>query len=182
LNVEDFATLLEAQVVVEDWRSEYNTYCHSSLGGLTPAKYAEVDRQPAITPIAVGPLTGVPSLHRTPSRLPLDGSPAAGPRSGFAWWRSSRPSSDLNWGRCRVGPYVSVDVDLLESFVCGRASSDPRVLRLLRGLPFEGTERGYEWAYEEGQAHRLTALLDGTDGALATGETTNTRGSVLQKR
>jgi transposase InsO family protein len=39
LNVEEFATLLEAQVVVEAWRIEYNTYRpHSSLGGLTPAE------------------------------------------------------------------------------------------------------------------------------------------------
>ena len=42
LNVEEFATLLEAQVITEAWRIEYNTYRpHSSLGGLTPAEYAE---------------------------------------------------------------------------------------------------------------------------------------------
>lgn len=41
LNIEAFATLLEAQVVTEAWRVEYNTYRpHSSLGGLTPAEYA----------------------------------------------------------------------------------------------------------------------------------------------
>ena len=40
-NVEEFATLLEAQVIVEAWRIEYNTYRpHSSLGDLTPAEYA----------------------------------------------------------------------------------------------------------------------------------------------
>lgn len=40
-NVEVFATLLEAQVVVEAWRTEYNTYRpHSSLGDLTPSEYA----------------------------------------------------------------------------------------------------------------------------------------------
>jgi putative transposase len=40
LNVEVFGSLVEAQVVVEDWRMEYNTYRpHSSLGGLTPAQY-----------------------------------------------------------------------------------------------------------------------------------------------
>lgn len=40
-NLEEFATLLEAQVVVEAWRIEYNTYRpHSSLGDLTPAEYA----------------------------------------------------------------------------------------------------------------------------------------------
>jgi transposase InsO family protein len=40
-NIEEFTTLLEAQVVVEAWRTEYNTYRpHSSLGELTPAEYA----------------------------------------------------------------------------------------------------------------------------------------------
>ncbi len=40
LNVEEFGSLLEAQVVVEGWRTEYNTYRpHSSLGGLTPDEY-----------------------------------------------------------------------------------------------------------------------------------------------
>jgi putative transposase len=39
-NTEEFATLLEAQVVVEAWRIEYNTYRpHSSLGDLTPTEY-----------------------------------------------------------------------------------------------------------------------------------------------
>lgn len=41
LNVEEFATLIEAQVVVEEWRVEYNTYRpHSALGGRTPTEYA----------------------------------------------------------------------------------------------------------------------------------------------
>lgn len=41
LNIEDFATLLEAQVLTEAWRVEYNTYRpHGSLDGLTPAEYA----------------------------------------------------------------------------------------------------------------------------------------------
>lgn len=41
LNIEEFTTLTEAQVVVEAWRIEYNTYRpHSSLGGLTPAEFA----------------------------------------------------------------------------------------------------------------------------------------------
>jgi transposase InsO family protein len=42
LNVEEFGTLLEAQVVVETRRVEYNTYQpHSVLGGLTPAEFPE---------------------------------------------------------------------------------------------------------------------------------------------
>ncbi len=51
LNTEEFATLLEAQILVEDWRIEYNTYRpHSSLAGLTPAEYAEAwtINQPAL--------------------------------------------------------------------------------------------------------------------------------------
>ncbi len=61
-------------------------------------------------------------------------------------------------GRYRVGPYVVADASLLEGYATGQGS--PEVLRLVRGLPFEASERGYEWAYEEGQAHRLAALID----------------------
>jgi putative transposase len=43
LAVEAFSTLLEAQVLVEDWRIEYNTVRpHSALGYLTPTDYAKV--------------------------------------------------------------------------------------------------------------------------------------------
>ncbi len=42
LAVEQFDSLLEAQVLLEDWRIEYNTKRpHSSLGWLPPAAYAE---------------------------------------------------------------------------------------------------------------------------------------------
>lgn len=41
LNINEFGSLTEARVVIEDWRNEYNTWRpHSSLGGLTPAEYA----------------------------------------------------------------------------------------------------------------------------------------------
>ena len=41
LNLEEFTSLTVAQVVVEAWRIEYNTYRpHSALGGLAPAEYA----------------------------------------------------------------------------------------------------------------------------------------------
>ena len=65
-NVEEFATLLEAQVIVEAWRIEYNTYRpHSSLGDLTPAEYAATwnrldQSNPTSTLIAGGPVHGVP--------------------------------------------------------------------------------------------------------------------------
>jgi len=40
LNVEEFFTLTEAQVIIEDWRIEYNNYRpHSSLGQLTPLEF-----------------------------------------------------------------------------------------------------------------------------------------------
>ena len=41
LNINEFGSLTEARVVIEDWRLEYNTWRpHSSLGGLTPVEYA----------------------------------------------------------------------------------------------------------------------------------------------
>jgi hypothetical protein len=41
LNIEEFGSLTEAKIIIEDWRIEYNTYRpHSSLGGLTPTEYA----------------------------------------------------------------------------------------------------------------------------------------------
>jgi putative transposase len=46
LAIEQFASLLEAQVLVADWRTEYNTYRpHSALGMLTPAEYADQWKQ-----------------------------------------------------------------------------------------------------------------------------------------
>ena len=52
LAVEAFNTLLEAQVLVEDWRIEYNTLRpHSALGYQTPAQYARAwtTNQPALS-------------------------------------------------------------------------------------------------------------------------------------
>ncbi len=53
LNVEEFGSLAEAQVLIEAWRQEYNSYRpHSALGGLTPAEYAERwtdENQPALS-------------------------------------------------------------------------------------------------------------------------------------
>lgn len=41
LNIEEFGILFEAQVVVESWRMEYNTFRpHSALRGMTPAEFA----------------------------------------------------------------------------------------------------------------------------------------------
>lgn len=42
LAIEQFDTLLEAQVLVADWRIEYNTYRrHSALGMLSPVEFAD---------------------------------------------------------------------------------------------------------------------------------------------
>jgi transposase InsO family protein len=53
LNIEEFGTLLEAQVVVEAWRIEYNTYRpHGALRGLTPAEVRTArttEHQPALS-------------------------------------------------------------------------------------------------------------------------------------
>ena len=53
LNIEEFGSLLEAQVVVEAWRIEYNTYRpHGSLRGLTPAEVRAAwitEPQPALS-------------------------------------------------------------------------------------------------------------------------------------
>ena len=53
LNIEEFGSLLEAQVVVEAWRIEYNTYRpHGALGGLTPAEVRAAwttEHQPALS-------------------------------------------------------------------------------------------------------------------------------------
>jgi putative transposase len=47
LNLEEFTGLTIAQVVVEAWRIEYNTYRpHSALDGLTPAQYAATCTHP----------------------------------------------------------------------------------------------------------------------------------------
>jgi putative transposase len=41
LSIEQFDSLLDARVLVDDWREEYNTYRpHSALGMLTPAEFA----------------------------------------------------------------------------------------------------------------------------------------------
>ena len=65
LNVEDFATLLEAQIVTEGWRMEYNTYRpHSSLGGLTPAEFRARWVPEPENPGTPDPCTDLPACAR----------------------------------------------------------------------------------------------------------------------
>ena len=48
LNVEQFACLAEARVVIDDWREDYNTRrTHSALGRQTPAAFAAAERAAA---------------------------------------------------------------------------------------------------------------------------------------
>ena len=50
LNIEEISSLIEARVVLEDWRAECDTYRpHQSLGGLTPAAYAAQFKQQPTT-------------------------------------------------------------------------------------------------------------------------------------
>ncbi len=52
LTTEQFDTLLEAQVLAEDWRIEYNTYRpHGSLNDLTPEAFKQqwTETQPALS-------------------------------------------------------------------------------------------------------------------------------------
>jgi hypothetical protein len=68
LNVEEFTTLTEAQVLTEQWRIEYNTIRpHSALAGYPPDEYAESGKR-----------TSNPHQH-SHSR-----------RCSSSWWRASR--------------------------------------------------------------------------------------------
>jgi hypothetical protein len=70
-------------------------------------------------------------------------------------------------GVYRPGPELVTDWHLVES-AWERARRDPSANNLarlasaldeVRGLPFEGTQ-GYEWAYEQGLPHRMSAVID----------------------
>lgn len=102
-NVEEFATLLEAQVVVAAWRIEYNTYRpHSSLGDLTPAEYAATGPAPTNQhphsgwTTTRGPVSGptlTPRRHTNSraSHLRCDPMAVLGPPSS-AWSDSGPPA------------------------------------------------------------------------------------------
>lgn len=57
--------------------------------------------------------------------------------------------------RYRLGPYVVTDASVFEALQGTRGAAC-----LVRGIPFEGTNRGYEWAYEDGIAYRLSAIIE----------------------
>ena len=52
LNLELFTSLLEAKVVTEDWRIDYNeSRPHGALGGMTPKEFAASCAQAAFAPL-----------------------------------------------------------------------------------------------------------------------------------
>jgi Integrase core domain len=73
LAIEQFERLLEAQVLIGDWRQEYNSYRpHSALGMLTPAEFAKaMADQPTQTLIAGGPTTGSGQLPKAVAVAPV---------------------------------------------------------------------------------------------------------------
>lgn len=86
LNVESFASLLEAKVLGEEHRDKYNLRRpHSSLGDLTPAEFAAT----CLTPPGCSQAPSASDEFRTHSRLP---EPVNNPcSSGLV---KSRPASD----------------------------------------------------------------------------------------
>ena len=68
LNGWQFDSLLEAQVLIEDWRIDYNVHRpHSAHGELTPSESPGLDHPiPTSTRIAPGPLNGDPSRQQQP--------------------------------------------------------------------------------------------------------------------
>ena len=48
--VENFNSLLEAQIIIADWRRDYNEYRpHSAPGMLTPTAFSAPQPQPALS-------------------------------------------------------------------------------------------------------------------------------------
>ena len=67
LAVELFSCLTEAQVLIEDWRIDYNHHRpHSSLHMMTPAAFAASLRQPSLTPTATAAGEGIEQRCRLP--------------------------------------------------------------------------------------------------------------------
>lgn len=96
LNVEVFTCLDEAQVLADDWRSDYNAnHPHSALGMMSPARFAaqlaanrqyERPNQPR-TLTRGGPMNGVRSIPRSAGRTLKRGGPISGGRATGAYRR-----------------------------------------------------------------------------------------------
>jgi putative transposase len=71
LGVEQFSCLTEAQVLVEDWREDYNERRpHSALQMMAPAKFASAWRQAAAEGKVI-PFTDPPKVLRSPESAPF---------------------------------------------------------------------------------------------------------------
>jgi putative transposase len=71
LNIEEFGSITEARVIIEDWRNEYNTYRpHSALGGLAPTEYAAKGRETRKTNQCTHNPWTIRRHPRTPERTP----------------------------------------------------------------------------------------------------------------
>jgi len=73
LNREQFWTLTEARVIIEDYRREYNAFrLHSKLGYLSPARFAARKRAPS--PVGLRPPyagDGQPNNNQLETKIPL---------------------------------------------------------------------------------------------------------------
>ena len=72
LNIEEFGSITEARVVIEDWRHEYNTYRpHTALGGPLSKRVRHNHKNKHLrTRIAPGLVTGTPSPPHQPHPQP----------------------------------------------------------------------------------------------------------------
>jgi putative transposase len=96
LAVEQFSCLTEAQVMVADWREDYNERRpHSALQMMTPARFARAWRQATIEGKVI-PFTDPAKALRSPdsaSFSPPTGEKQPQPNSLSKWPRVSRPVS-----------------------------------------------------------------------------------------
>ena len=112
LNLEVFTSLMEAKVVVEDWRRLYNERRpHQSLGGKTPARFAQNWRENNAGVLPLGD-----AAPQAPRSLPLSGrAPAA----------TTQGSQNTSGPALTTDPAALSPVTALGSHSCGALSSEP---------------------------------------------------------
>jgi putative transposase len=90
LAVEVFSCLAEAQVLIEDWRQDYNHHRpHSSLGMMTPVAFAASLRQPLPGPAATAAGEGVDRRGRLTSTTQRTTRPI------IPTWQQQNPAEDI---------------------------------------------------------------------------------------
>jgi hypothetical protein len=102
LAVELFSCLTEAQVLIEEWRIDYNHHRpHSSLGMMTPAAFAAALRAPLLGPLPTAAREGVEER----CRLPLaDGDPQP---ASFQPGRQQSPTEEITSTASRANSHSS---------------------------------------------------------------------------